>query len=374
MNARDAEVEIPSLLYTDVQEELRGSVRELLADRSPVDKLIAKLDSGDVVDRALWHTLAADLGCAGLAVPEVAGGAGASWSEVAVVAEELGRAVAPVPFLGSSVLATSALLAAEEGELLGEVATGERTAVLAVPFGSAPGGSWPVAVRAEGATLTGAIAGIADAGIADDVLVPVVEADGPALFAVPAAALWHSPVTTLDETRPLTDLTLDGVEGRRLVGGADAELVLNQALTIGAAILASEQLGLAERAIETTVGYLRERHQFGRPIGSFQALKHRMADLWVAVSQGRAVARYAASCAAEGNPDLPIAARMAKAYLSPVVVRACEEMVQMHGGIGFTWEHPAHVYLKRAKSSALALGTATRHRSDLAHLVDLPNN
>ena len=144
------------------------------------------------------------------------------------------------------------------------------------------------------------------------------------------------------------------------------------ALTAGAAVLASEQLGLAERCLEMTVAYLKERHQFARPIGSFQALKHRLADLWVGVTQARAAARYAAACLAREDPDTPVAVALAKAACSDIAVKAAQECVQLHGGIGFTWEHPAHLYLKRAKSSSIGFGTADHHRASLAGLVDLP--
>ncbi|MGH3624630.1 MAG: acyl-CoA dehydrogenase family protein [Sciscionella sp.] len=363
---------IPDLLYSDVQSELRASVRGLLTDTSPVEWLLAKVGTEPVTDRKLWRSLAVDLGCAGLPVAESSRGAGASWSEVAVVAEELGRALAPVPFLGNSVLATAALLAAGETELLSAVAAGERTATLAVPFATMPGSPFPGSVRAVGDVLGGAVPGVPDAVIADELLVPAVDVAGPALYAVPAQALSLRIATSLDETRPLADVSVDGVVGRRVASGVVAEGAVRHALTVGVAILAAEQLGVADRVLEMTVAYLRERHQFGRPIGSFQALKHRVADVWVSVSQGRAVARYAAACAAEADADLAVAARLAKAYLSPVAVHACEEAVQLHGGIGFTWEHPVHLYLKRAKSAAIAFGTAARHRAALGDLVGLP--
>ena len=130
------------------------------------------------------------------------------------------------------------------------------------------------------------------------------------------------------------------------------------ALAAGAAMLAAEQLGVAERCLEMTVAYLKERRQFARPVGSFQALKHRLADLWVAVTQARAAARYAAACLAAGDPDAPVAVALAKAACSDIAVRAAQECVQLHGGIGFTWEHPAHLYLKRAKSASIGFGTA----------------
>jgi alkylation response protein AidB-like acyl-CoA dehydrogenase len=181
-----------------------------------------------------------------------------------------------------------------------------------------------------------------------------------------------TPVVSLDMTRQLADVTLDSVPGRRVATGADAEQAVAAGLTAGAAVLASEQLGLAERCLEITVAYLKERHQFARPIGSFQALKHRAADLWVGVTQARAAARYAAACLAREDPDTPVAVALAKAACSDIAVKAAQECVQLHGGLGFTWEHPAHLYLKRAKSSWIGFGTADLHRASLAGLVNLP--
>jgi alkylation response protein AidB-like acyl-CoA dehydrogenase len=176
-------------------------------------------------------------------------------------------------------------------------------------------------------------------------------------------------VVSLDLTRPLVDIRFDGVVGQRIAEGGAA---VRAGLTAGAALLASEQLGLAEWCLETTVAYVKVRHQFGRPVGSFQALKHRLADVWVDLTQARAVARYAAVCAAEADPDLPVAASVAQAFCSPMAVKAAEECVQLHGGIGFTWEHPAHLFLKRAKADAAGYGSADRHRQALAGLVNLP--
>jgi alkylation response protein AidB-like acyl-CoA dehydrogenase len=147
---------------------------------------------------------------------------------------------------------------------------------------------------------------------------------------------------------------------------------VERALRIGAAVLASEQLGLAERCLADTVAYLRERHQFGRQLASYQALKHRLADLWVAITQARATARYAARCAADDAPDLPVAAAVAQAHCSEVALLAAEDALQLHGGIGFTWEHPAHLFLKRARADALLLGSPDHHRGVLGGLVDLP--
>jgi alkylation response protein AidB-like acyl-CoA dehydrogenase len=181
-----------------------------------------------------------------------------------------------------------------------------------------------------------------------------------------------TPVVSLDMTRQLCDLALDGAAGRPVAAGPDAERAVLAALTAGAAMLASEQLGLAERCVEMTVAYLKERRQFARPVGSFQALKHRLADLWVGVTQARAAARYAAACLATGDPDTAVAVALAKAACSDIAVRASQESVQLHGGIGFTWEHPAHLYLKRAKSASIGFGTPDLHRASLAWLADLP--
>ncbi len=159
---------------------------------------------------------------------------------------------------------------------------------------------------------------------------------------------------------------------RPLASGRDADRAVAAALAAGAAMLAAEQLGLAERCLEMTVAYLKERYQFARPVGSFQALKHRAADLWVAISQARAASRYAAACLADGDRDAPVAMALAKAACGDAATLAARECVQLHGGIGFTWEHPAHLYLKRATSSSIAFGTPDWHRAALARLAALP--
>ena len=354
------------LLYSDVETSLRASVRDLLAQRSPVSKVL----TAGPFDQALWRTLAAEMGLAGMAVPERFGGGGASLREAAVVLEELGRGLAPVPFLSSAVVATTALLSAGEADLLAKLAAGESVAVLAVPLSTAPGAA-SAGVTVDNGRLSGTVTNVADA-LAADVLL-VLAGDG--LYAVDATAegVTRTPVVSFDLTRPLADVALAGVDGRLVAHGPAASDAVSAALTAGAALLASEQLGVAEWCLETTVAYVKIRHQFGRPVGSFQAVKHRLADIWVELTQARAVARYAADCAATGDADLPVAAALAQAFVAPVAVKAAEEAVQLHGGIGFTWEHPAHLFLKRAKSSAVAFGNADRHRQALADLVDLPS-
>jgi len=229
------------------------------------------------------------------------------------------------------------------------------------------------APAAGSARLTGTAARLADTLPADVLLVP---ADGVpyGLYAVDAhaAGVTRTPAVSLDSTRQLCDLTLDAVPARQIAAGDAAAAAVRAGLSAGAAMIAAEQLGLAERCLEMTVAYAKERRQFARQIGSFQAVKHRLADLFVLVTQARAASRYAAACLAGGSQDAPVAVAMAKAYCGDAAVKAAEECVQLHGGIGFTWEHPAHLYLKRAKSGSIALGTPDRHRAALAGLVNLP--
>src|SRR5215831_17807280 len=377
---------------SEQENELRSAVRSVLDDRAPFEAVLARTESPQTYDTALWKTLAVDIGCAGLLIPESLGGAGASFREAAVVAEEIGRAVAPVPYLGSAVLATVALLSALEAaqpgepghaaELLTGLAAGTVTAALAVSFSSMPGARVKPTVRigpgeshdAAGTyRLSGIVSAVADALPAD---VLIVQADGvPAgLFSVRAGdtGVTKTPAVSLDMTRQLCDLSLENAPARRLAAGPQAELAADAALRAGAAMLAAEQLGITDRALEITLAYVKQRYQFARPVGSFQAVKHRMADWWVAVTQARAASRYAAACLAEANQDAAVAVALAKATCSDVALLAGQEMIQLHGGIGFTWEHPAHLYVKRAKSSSIGLGTADRHRASLATLASLP--
>ena len=384
--------EIPDLLYSDAERALSDALASLLADRGGLDQTLARIESAQTYDDKLWQAVGADLGCAGLLIPERDGGAGASYREAAAAAEVLGSFVAPVPFLGSAVVATAALLSVgsgalhgvgSQGGLLAKMADGGVTAALAVPFATAPGAGYPTSVRVAGARpgdatngvarLRGMVAGVADALPAGVLLVP---ADGVpnGLYLVDMAAegVAKAPVTSLDMTRQLCDLSFDDAPATLIASGQAASQALDAALAGGAGILAAELTGLAQRCLDMTVAYVKERKQFARPVGSFQALKHRLADLWVSVTQARAASRYAAACLATDSADAKVAVALAKAYCSEVAVQAAQECVQMHGGIGFTWEHPAHLYLKRAKADSIAFGTADAHRAALASLVNLP--
>ncbi|WP_274564528.1 acyl-CoA dehydrogenase family protein [Streptomyces spiramyceticus] len=361
------------LLYSEAENDLRAAVRSLLADRCDAPVVLARIESDTPYDQRLWASLATEMGLAGLLVPEKLGGQGATHREAAVVLEELGRSVAPAPYLTSAVIAAETLLACDTqdaavAELLGALAGGRTVAVLAVPLSAAPGAAPSGVVQADGnGLLVGRITGVADAGAATVLLVPAQ--DG--LYAVETGADGVSvdALTPLDLTRPLAAVTLEGARGRRIA--ASAEAPVRCGLLAGAGLLASEQLGIAEWCLEEIVRYTRDRKQFNRPVGSFQALKHRMAQLWLQVVSARAAARNAADALATGSTDAPLAVALAQAYCSRVAVRAAEECVQLHGGIGMTWEHPAHLYLKRAKSDEIVLGSPGRHKEVLADLVDL---
>ena len=395
--------ELPDLLYSDAERALSDSLVSLLADRGGLDKALARIESAQTYDDKLWQAVAGDLGCAGLLIAERDGGAGASYREAAAAAEALGSFVAPVPFLGSAVVATSALLSIASGasatsgtpftpakaaaDLLARMADGGVTAALAVPFATAPASAFPAWARLAGpragdaatgvARLRGMVTGVADALPAGVLLVP---ADGVPhglyLVDMSAPGVAKAPVTSLDMTRQLCDLSFDDTPGMMIASGPAATRALDAALNAGAGILAAEQIGLAQRCLDMTVAYVKERRQFARPVGSFQGLKHRLADLWVSVTQARAASRYAAACLASGagplSGDAKVAVALAKAYCSEVAVNAAQECVQMHGGIGFTWEHTAHLYLKRAKADSIGFGTPDAHRAALASLVNLP--
>ncbi|MGW7066151.1 acyl-CoA dehydrogenase family protein [Streptomyces sp. NPDC054855] len=358
------------LLYSEEEEALRSVVRGLLADHCDATAVLARTETAEPHDRELWKALTDGMGLAGLLVPESLGGQGATHREAAVVLEELGRAVAPVPYLTSAVIATETLLACDGDaarELLAALASGRTIGALAVPLTTAPGGALPD-VRVESGALHGSVTGVADAVAVDVLLVPT----DAGLYAVDAADAGVSvaPQTSLDLTRPLATVTFEGARARAV--GPEAAPAVRRGLRAGAGLLASEQLGLADWCLTETVRHTKERHQFNRPVGSFQALKHRLAQLWLEVVNLRAAARNAADTLAAGDEDADVAAALAQAYASPATVHVAEEALQLHGGIGMTWEHPVHLYLKRAKADSIALGTVGRHREELAARVHLP--
>ncbi|WP_328323342.1 MULTISPECIES: acyl-CoA dehydrogenase family protein [unclassified Streptomyces] len=345
--------------FGEEHQELRTAVRSLLARHEGA---------------AAWGPLTQQIGVAGLAVPEEYGGAGCGPVEVHVVMEELGRTLAPVPYLGSAVLATQALLAAGDTGLLPALADGSTTGALAW----AENGSWrPEAVQARAVRGAGGwrITGVKDhvldgtGGGAGVLLVAARTEAGLALFHVPSGAdgVSREAHTTMDLTRPQAKLTFDGAEARAV--GADGDRVLAHVRDLACTALAAEQVGAAERCLELTVAHVRDRVQFGRPIGSFQAVKHRLADAFVRVESARSAALGASWAAAGGSPDLSRYAAVAKSACSEAFSAVAGDMIQLHGGIGITWEHDAHRYFKRAHGSFQLFGSPAGHRDRIAEAV-----
>lgn len=365
----------PNLLDTETEADLRTVIRDLLTERCDPITAVAVYDGDHSITAPLWKALAVELGLAGLLVPEDRGGAGASAREVAVVLEELGRAVAPVPFLTSSVVAATTLLAAPVGGpadgLIASLAAGETTAALLLPLATAPGAEASGLTVDAGGRISGRVTSVGGAVEADVLLAPVTTPEGTALYAVLARDAVVEPVSSLDMTRRLGDVTLDGVAGELLLPAESGASAVRRGLETGAALLASEQVGVARWCLATTVAYLKDRRQFGRVVGGFQALKHRVADLYVAVESASAAASYAAAAVAEDHPDRLVATAVAQAWCSAVAVRTAEEAIQLHAGIGMTWEHPVHLYLKRAKADQIVFGTPGLHRAQLGDLVGL---
>jgi alkylation response protein AidB-like acyl-CoA dehydrogenase len=369
------------LAVSTEQRELRESVRRFLADRAPLARVRELMDSPEGIDRDVWRQAGAQLGLQGIAIDEKYGGSGFTFAEQAIVLEELGAALYGGPYLASAVLAATAVAASGDeaamADLLPGIASGETVAALAF---TEDGGSWDTgAIRLaaaagdEGWRLDGHKSFVLDGHVADVILVAARADGGLALFAVDAAAegLTRAALPTLDQTRRLARLEFAGVAARPVGAAGEAQAVLARVLDIAAIGLAAEQLGGAQRCLDMAVGYAKIRHQFDRPIGSFQAVKHRCADLVCEVESLRSAVSYAAAAAAEGSAEVLVLAALVKAYASDVYSHVAAENIQLHGGIGFTWEHDAHLYLKRAKASELFLGDAAYHRARLADRIGL---
>ncbi|MGH3255804.1 MAG: acyl-CoA dehydrogenase family protein [Streptosporangiaceae bacterium] len=369
------------------QRELRDSVRRFLAERAPLPRVRELMDTADAMDAGVWRQAADQLGLQGIAIGGEYGGAGFSFAEQAIVLEELGGALYTGPYLASAVLAATALgISEDEGarrDLLPGIASGQRIATLAF---TEDDGSWgPDAVRlaavknGQGWRLDGHKSFVLDGHGADLILAIAVtdaSSSGPAalsLFAVDgtAAGLTRQVLPTLDQTRRLARCEFSDVPARLIGSPGAGRAWLEHTLDVAAIALAAEQLGGAQRALDMAVGYAKVRQQFGRAIGSFQAIKHRCADLLLEVESLRSAVGYAAAAVAEGSGEVPVLASLVKAYASEVYSRVAAENIQIHGGIGFTWEHDAHLYLKRAKASELFLGDGSYHRERLATRIGL---
>src|SRR5215213_509667 len=357
---------------------LREASRALLTDRAPVAVLRGQLDGDVEVDPALWR-LASELGWVGLVVPEERGGSGQGLIELALVAEELGRAVARGPFLASAIVASAVARGGApelHQQVLPALADGTAWATWAFAERGLP---WTLdGVRATAETqggdvvLTGSKTAVQDAGGASWLLVTAVTDDGPASYLVdrntPGVEVRRQ--RTLDLTRSFSEVRLSDVRvpAERRLDGGEREI---QRLLDDACVLSSAQtLGTLERMLQMTVDYVRTRVQFGRPIGSFQAVKQACSTMAMQVQGARAVSYSAAMAADAGTPDAGQAACVAASYLSAVAGEVAGTSLQLHGGIGFTWEHDLHLYLRRAKADAMLHGDAAVHRERLCRLVE----
>ena len=346
---------------TKEQQDLRDAVRGLLAREED--------------ERSLWRRLCGEVGVAGLAIPERYGGAGAGAAETGVVMEELGRDLTCSPMLGSAVLAAQALLASGDdaacGRLLPAIADGSATAALAWTTRAGHWDSGEVACRAGeargGWELDGEAHYVLDGDTAGVLLVAARAAGETGLFEVDPRqdGVCRTASPGMDMTRRLAMVRLTGARGRRV--GGDAAAALDRARDLACIALGAEQVGAARRALDLTVGYALTRVQFGQVIGGFQALRHRMADLHVLVESARSLSRAAAAAAGEAaEPGLGLRAAAVKVYCSDTLTRTAAEMIQLHGAIGVTWEHPAHRYLKRAHGARHLFGRPARHAATIA--------
>ena len=369
--------------FSEEQEQLRDAVRRFLADCSPTTEVRRLMATDDGYDRAVWRQLCQDLALAGVHIPEAYGGQGFSFAELGVVLEEMGRALYCGPYFSSTVLAATAILQTgterDKAELLPGIASGDRLATLAF---AEPGAGWDldaVDLATDDGRLNGIKTHVVDGCTAELLLVVAREhgtegLDGLSLYAVDASAggITRTPLETLDATRKLARIAFNGTAGRLVGSRGEAGPALARTLDLAAAALANEMVGGAARLLDSALEYAKERVQFGRAIGSFQAVKHRLADLTLTVELAKSAAYQAANAAAENDGDLPALASLAKSAASDAYIRAAKDCIQIHGGIGFTWENDTHLYYKRAKSSEVFLGDAGRHRENLMRHWETP--
>jgi alkylation response protein AidB-like acyl-CoA dehydrogenase len=349
------------------QEALREQVRRYL-DRTPPAELARRaVESGVVFEAELWREMA-EMEWVGILVPEELGGAEGSLGDVCVVAEELGWSLVPSPFLATAVLGATVLRHSGADELLEAMAAGRTRVAVALEGRGRLAGS-----GAPGVSASGSFAGVLDADAADVLVLPVSDADDIALVLVEAAAkgVTVQADASLDGTRHTCSVELDGTDCRVLAKGGRAEGALAEARVAGAIALAAELVGGARRCLALTVDYAIDRKQFGRAIGSFQAVKHRCVDVLVELEAARAAVNQACRLADEGDPDAAVMARVAKTMGSRALVLAASAAIQIHGGSGFLWDNDAHLYLKRGKASERMLGRASEHRLHVANALRL---
>jgi alkylation response protein AidB-like acyl-CoA dehydrogenase len=363
------------------QRELRASVRKFLADKAPLPSVRDLMTTTSGYDTAVWQQAGAQLGLPGIAIPEDYGGAGFTFVEQSIVLEELGRALYCGPYFASAVLAANALLYAADDtakqRYLPDIAAGELIATLAF---AEDGGGWDgtgaalvAEESADGWRLSGYRSLVLDGHNAGLILAVARTTAGPTLFAIAgdAPGLTARMVPTLDQTRRLARVECQDVRADLVGAEGQATDVLARTLDRAAIALAAEQLGGAQAALDMTVGYAKTREQFNRPIGSFQAIKHRCADLLLEIESTRSAVLYGAWAVADCSDEIPVLAPLTKAYASETFSHAASENIQLHGGIGFTWEHDAHLYFKRAAFDQQYLGDPAYHRERLAGRIGI---
>jgi alkylation response protein AidB-like acyl-CoA dehydrogenase len=370
-----------SFALSEEHEELRRTVRAFLDDKSPEAEVRRLVDTETGYDERVWAQMAEQLGLQGIAIPEAFGGSGFGFVELGIVLEEMGRRLYSGPYLPSAVLAAQALLrsgdAAAQKEWLPGIAAGEIVATLAVDEGVGewqPGAMVTEATMADGVwAVSGTKWFVLDGHVANVVLVAARTDGGVSLFAVPGRAegVRWTPLTTLDLTRRQSRLELTSAPATLVGTEGAAWPVLEHVLLVAAVALASEQVGGAQCVLDMATEHAKERVQFGRAIGSYQAIKHKCANMLIEVESAKTAAYHAAWSAAEDENELPEAAAVAKSYCSDAYLDAASENIQIHGGMGYTWEHPAHLYYRRAKSTQMLFGEPYRWRARLARQLGI---
>ncbi len=351
--------------FSEEQEQFREMVRRYLADRSPTTTVRETMETGLGFDPALWADINRDLGLAAIAIPEEHGGQGFSWVETCIALEEAGRALLCAPLLSTSLAGLAITLAGDEEtktSWLPRLATGDVRGTIA--FTEADG-NWDVSqatARLTDGRLTGVKHYVLDGASADLFVINAVSDQGVCLAVVPAdeEGVSADAVTSLDPTRRLATVTFDGAKAQRLLqsSAATSSAIFDAALVA----IANESVGGASALLEETVEYVKMRHQFGRPIGSFQAVKHRCANMLLEVELAKSVAYYAAEAFAEGDTESATLASAAKASAGDAYLLAARDAIQLHGGIGFTWDNDTHLWFKRAKHNEVIFGDPTFHR------------
>ncbi|BBY58294.1 acyl-CoA dehydrogenase [Mycolicibacterium sarraceniae] len=359
--------------FTEEQQDLRAAVRKFCADNFDEATVRRLMESPTPFDTKVWNRLGAELGVLGLSVPEADGGVGGSLVDQAVAVEQFGTTLACGPLFGTVYLAIPALVASPDSaardELLAQLVEGTRTAAFAVADKAGAFEPSSVTVTADNNTVSGTVQRVVDGAAADEILFAATGSDGLGLYAVDAKDTQRTPLMTLDLTRPQATITFVDSPARRLAGPEEAERVITHALQVGSALLAVEQVGAAQHLLDLSVEYAKSRLQFGRQIGSFQAIKHKLADMLVDLEHARSTAYHAVWALSDGSDDPALAVSIAQATASAALSHIAADTIQVHGGIGFTWEHQAHLYFKRSATDAALLGTAEQHRSRVADFV-----